>query len=317
MPYLLSKYTGWFGDSFMGMEEVTGPNAGIYAIWYDLDKGVVARHNIVDLNRAIDFDPEDSFWYRNMDIHQAFSLYAFIYREGIITLKNPDTNKFGFYDLELKKAFPGEFDGADPFFEGLAAVQDNDGLWGFIDTYGVTRIPFIYRQKPGPFHSGLAMVKDQRNQRGFIDKTGSLKIPANYSEASFFYKGKAIARRAELDGPRVILSEDGEEKKFPCWSCLTQKSLHGTEANSNYFPQQDIRDYVDEGMLILHRGWQRVIINSENKELTAEFGMIKDIVNGKAIVVEGYYLADATKQRFYLWDVEGNKPVVELSFEEF
>jgi hypothetical protein len=126
--------------------------------------------------------------YRNMDINQAFSLYAFIYREGFITFKNPDTKKFGFYDLELNNAFPGEFNGADPIFEGLAAVQNKDGLWGFIDTYGVTRIPFMYRKKPGPFHSGLAMVRDQRNQIGFIDEIGVLKIPANYRDATHFYK---------------------------------------------------------------------------------------------------------------------------------
>lgn len=317
MPHLLSKFTGWFGDSFMGVEELTGPDAGVYVIWYELEKGVIARHKLEDLNRAIGFDPGKSFVYRNMDINQAFSLYAFIFREGFITLKNPDTKKFGFYDLELKKAFPGEFDGADPFFEGLAAVQDKDGLWGFIDTYGVTRVPFIYRQKPGPFHSGLAMVKDRRNQIGFIDQTGDLKVKAVYSEATHFYKGKSIAMRSGLDGYRVILSTDGTEEKFPCRICLSEKSLYGSEANSNYFPPQDIRDFVDSGMLIIHKGFQRAIINEKNEEFSPEFGMIKDIVDGKAIVVEGKYLDDDSKQRFYLWDLKKNKAVVKLSFEEF
>lgn len=45
--------------------------------------------------------------------------------------------------------------------------------------------------------------------------------------------------------------------------------------------------------------------------------MIKDVVDGKAIVVEGNYLADATKQRFYLWDLKENRPMVVLSFKEF
>lgn len=317
MPHLLSRVSGWFGDSFMGIEEVTGPNAGIFAIWYDLDKGVIARHNLEDLHRAIGFDPGNTFMYRNMNLNQAFSLYSYIYREGFITLKNPVTEKFGFFDLELKRAFPGEFDGADPFFEGLAAVKNKDGLWGFIDTYGVIRIPHIYRQKPGPFHSGLAMVKDRRNQIGFIDQTGDLKIPANYTEASHFYKGRAIAMRSGLDGYRVFLSVQGEEVGFPCKTCLTQKSLFGTEANSNYFSSQDIRDFVDEEKLILQKGFQRVIINQENQTLSPEFAMIKDIIGGKAIVIEGYYLADDTKQRFYLWDLNQNEPLIELTFTEF
>lgn len=139
IPYLFSEFSGWFCDSFMGVEEVTGPNAGILSIWYELEKGLIARHKAGDLDRAIGFDPKNTLWYRNMDTHQIYSLYSFIYREGLITLKNPVTKKFGFYYLGLNPAFPGEFEGADPFFEGLAAVQNKDGLWGFIDTYGVTR----------------------------------------------------------------------------------------------------------------------------------------------------------------------------------
>jgi hypothetical protein len=317
MPYLLSRFTGWFGDSFMGWEEVTGPNVGIYAIWYDLEKGVIARHKLDEIRKAVGFDPKKTVGYRSFNLNQAFNLYSFIYRERYITLKNSTTDRFGFFDLKLNRAFPGEFNGADPFFEGLAAVQDKDGLWGFIDTYGVTRIPFIYRQKPGPFHSGLAMVRDQRNQIGYIDQNGVLKIPTNYRDAPHFYKGKAIATRAGLGGYRVIVGADGTEEKFPCGNCLTQKSLFGTEANSNYFPQRDIRDFVDEGMLILQKGFQRVIINTENEVLTPEYGMIKDIVDGKAIVVEGRYLDNDSKQRFYLWDLNKGEPIVELSFTEF
>jgi hypothetical protein len=317
MPHIISKFTGWFGDSFMGMEEVTGPNAGIYAIWYDLDMGVIARHRLEDLHRAVGFDPESNFAYRNLNLYSAFTIYSYSYREGYITLKNPVTNKFGFYDLELNRAFPGEFDGADPFFEGLAAVQDKDGLWGFIDTYGVTRIPFIYRQKPGPFHSGLAMVKDRRNQIGFIDQTGDLKIPSDYSQATHFYKGKAIAMRAGLGGYRVILSTDGTEEKFPCGSCLTQRFFHDTPYDKTYFPLQDLRDLMDEERLIVVKGFQRFLINLENEPLTEELAMIKNLIGEKAIVVAGRYLDDASKQRFYLWDLKENMAVVVLSFAEF
>lgn len=318
MPYLLSRVSGWFGDSFMGIEEVTGPNAGIFAIWYDLDKGVIARHKVEDLHRAIGFDPGNTFMYRNMNLDQVFSLYSYIYREGFITLKNPVTEKFGFFDLELKRAFPGEFDGADPFFEGLAAVKNKDGLWGFIDTCGVIRIPHIYRQKPGPFHSGLAMVIGQRLQVGFIDQTGDLIIPPNYSRSTHFYKGKAIAMKAGVEGYQVFLSTNGEEEKFPCKTCQLQKSLFGTEANSKYFPQQDVRDFVDEGMSILIKGFQRQIIDSEGKEVTSgSKALIKDIIDGKAIFIVGNTLGSDLNHKFYLWDLKLDRPVIKLSFTEF
>jgi hypothetical protein len=74
---------------------------------------------------------------------------------------------------------------------------------------------------------------------------------------------------------------------------------------------------MDEEKLILVKGFQRTVINLENELLTGEFAMIKDIVGGKAIVVEGRYFDDAAKQRFYLWDVEEEKAMVTLSFTEF
>jgi hypothetical protein len=123
--------------------------------------------------------------------------------------------------------------------------------------------------------------------------------------------------RAGFGGYRVILSIDGTEEKFPCGSCLTQSFFHDTPYDLTYFPLQDLRDLIDEEKLIVVKGFQRMVINQDNETLTADFAMIKDIVNGKAIVVEGYYLADATKQRFYLWDLEENKAVVVLSFAEF
>lgn len=317
IPHLLSRFTGWFGDTFIGWEEVTGPDAGVYAIWYDLKKGVIARHKLENLHKAVGFDPKITIGYRSFNLNDAFNLYSFIYQEGYITLKNPITDKFGFFDLKLNRSFPGEFDGADPFFEGLAAVKDKNGLWGFIDTYGVIRIPFIYRQKPGPFHSGLAMVKDRRNQFGFIDKNGVLKIPSNYRDATHFYKEKAIAMRAGLGGSRVILSTDGTEEKFPCGSCLTQSFFHDNPSDLTYFPLQDLRDLIDEEKLIVVKGFQRMLINLENEPLTEELAIIKDMVDGKAIVVEGRYLDIDSKQRFYLWDLEENKAVVVLSFTEF
>lgn len=318
IPNQFSKFSGWFGDSFMAVEEVTGPNAGIYVIWYELGKGIIARHKLEDLNRAIGFDPEDSFWYRNMDIHQAFSLYAFIYREGIITLKNPDTNKFGFYDLELKKAFPGEFDGADPFFEGLAAVQNKDGLWGFVDTYGVTRIPFIYRQKPGPFHSGLAKVIDKSGMTGFIDKQGNLAIPAKYLAASNFYRGQSVARINYGSGGIVFLDSTGLESKFPCQNCETQSDNSLPLGYSDYFHSQTILDFVDDGMAVLIAKNQRFVFDRDgNSILPPDYALIKDIVNKRALLVKGRYFGDSELRQYYLWDLENNQPIVTLSFKEF
>ena len=59
---------------------------------------------------------------------------------------------------------------ASGFSEGLAAVENEKMLWGYIDTTGKTILPFIY-SFAGRFEDGSARIM-KGGKMSYIDKTG-------------------------------------------------------------------------------------------------------------------------------------------------
>ena len=89
-----------------------------------------------------------------------------------------------------------QFDWANSFSEGLAAVQTSDKQWGYIDKSGAFMIPpQFHRAKE--FSEGLAAVEVERKpgswvfKFGYIDQTGHLVIPAQWDNAGRFSNGRA------------------------------------------------------------------------------------------------------------------------------
>ncbi len=83
--------------------------------------------------------------------------------------------------------------------EGYAAVRNQEGLWGFIDSYGKERIPFRWESALS-FSSNLAAVcKD--GLWGYINTEGELVIDYQFTEAEPFYQGVA---RVKKDGNLLI-----------------------------------------------------------------------------------------------------------------
>lgn len=316
LPHRFSWVSGWFGDTILGWEEVTGPDAGVYGVWYQMGEGVIARHELKDIHQAVGFDYTQGWHLRELDWQTARNIYSYQYQEGLIALPNRKKETFSYYDLELNGAFPGEFIKAEPFSEGLAAVQNEDGLWGFVDRKGKVKVPFIYRKKPGQFHSGRAKVFNKDNLIGFIDTEGELVIPAKFSSTTDFYKGKALAKVDGWDKPRVVLDLEGREEKLFCTNCV----LH-TRTYKNYepySPSQDIMNWVDEGHLIMGVwGQASVYTNEGEKVFDRVYPLLKNLVDGKLIMIEGAFLSKDLDQRFYLWDLASDTAVIELSFEEF
>lgn len=78
--------------------------------------------------------------------------YSFSYGYAVVSRDN----KYGFVDRNGKE-FHLEYDMAKSFAEGLAAVQNSRGLWGYIDTNGKIVIPFKYEYGDA-FYEGRAKV---------------------------------------------------------------------------------------------------------------------------------------------------------------
>jgi hypothetical protein len=99
-------------------------------------------------------------------------------------------------------AFEARYDGARGFTEGLAAVKIGglaDGKWGYIDAAGAMVIAPQF-ELAEPFSEGLAAVMKSGGW-GYIDKTGTMLIDTQYGMAASFREG--LAAVGEEDGQSV------------------------------------------------------------------------------------------------------------------
>ena len=92
-----------------------------------------------------------------------------------------------------------QFDSANNFSEGLAAVRiddDKTGKWGYIDKQGKMAINPQF-DSAFDFREGLAAVligDHKTGKRGFIDKQGKMVINPQFNSASNFSEGLAAVR---------------------------------------------------------------------------------------------------------------------------
>lgn len=101
------------------------------------------------------------------------------------------------------------------FHDGLAAVGNNDGKYGFIDKKGELVIPMSFDVDEGgvtsEFHEGYAVVC-KNEKYGYIDKSGKEVIPCNYDAAFNFSEGMALVIK---EGKFGFIDAKGKEV-IPC-----------------------------------------------------------------------------------------------------
>lgn len=107
--------------------------------------------------------------------------------------------KWGFIDKTGKWVIPPQFDYAEDFSEGLAAVELNKKI-GYVDVAGIMVIPPQFKKTESmSFHEGLAAVEVEGEYGkwgwgiGYIDRKGTYVIPlrSDYAFAGEFHEGLA------------------------------------------------------------------------------------------------------------------------------
>lgn len=100
---------------------------------------------------------------------------------------------------------------AEPYFEGLAVVQDSAGHFGYIDKNYKVVINMIYDETHN-FSGSIARV-NKNGYFGYIDKNGLEIVPPIYVDATDFVEGRAfVARSATLDSLKwAIFSPNGKQ----------------------------------------------------------------------------------------------------------
>jgi hypothetical protein len=121
----------------------------------------------------------------------------------------PTRGKSGFIDRGGRMVIAPQWDDADPFAEGLAAVGnrhvEQDGgvsttvsREGWIDRSGRVVIPLRW-DDAGDFAEGRARVKEGQ-KFGYVDRSGTVVVPPQYDDAASFSEGLAAVKRGGKTG---------------------------------------------------------------------------------------------------------------------
>lgn len=111
------------------------------------------------------------------------------YTEGLVAVAD-HMGRYGFLDADAEEAIPCKWAYAQPFSEGLAAVENVDGRYGFINRKGNIAIPCEWHRAEW-FSEGLAAVMSANGEWGFIDTNARLIIPCEWNEVDEFHNGRA------------------------------------------------------------------------------------------------------------------------------
>jgi hypothetical protein len=146
-------------------------------------------------------------------------------------------NGMGYIDQTGAMAIPAQFTAAQPFAEGLAAVQmGRADKWGYIDQTGSMVIEPQFADVVS-FSEGRAAVQpDKEGSWGFIDTTGTLIIQPQYAFAWSFSEGLA---RVRTDTEGGFIDASGE------WVIKMQQYLPVDDFSQGLAPiyQREINAY--------------------------------------------------------------------------
>ena len=138
---------------------------------------------------------------QSVKLSQNGGTYRADFSEGLGWYRDEASGKCGYIDTKCSIVIPPKYNECQSFSDGLAVVQDNNELWGFIDKTGRYVIEPMFRHEPFSFYSGYAKVKDKEERVHFIDKTGKIVwTPENGDQWYNFTKnGHLIGRTSILN----------------------------------------------------------------------------------------------------------------------
>jgi hypothetical protein len=136
---------------------------------------------------AISFDCSAEKWGIELQEPRAFSDSLLAYYDYI-------KKRWGYMNMAGKIAIPAQYKNAHDFHEGLAAVENDNEYWGFIDKTGKSVIDFPFSKEPSDFSEGIATVKKRDYKVCMIDKTGQV-VYDNMESATAFIDGVSLVRR--------------------------------------------------------------------------------------------------------------------------
>lgn len=230
-------------------------------------------------------------------------------QEGLTSFEHFPTKKYGFTNEKFEEVIPAKYKQVGHFYDGLAAVQNEEHNWGFINAKGEEVIPFMYSLQPYNFHNGRAIVVSKERQYGYINKNNELVIPAKYQNCTHFYKGYALAQEKYGTPVQLIDSVGQVVAEFP--KGIQYVDNHATASFDKRPLLDEINEtlvqLVDHGKGIFKEGFSYGLID-KNGSVVLEFvyTYLGDFHNGK-MLAHKYDFTDGNSQHTYgILDDAGN-----------
>ncbi|WP_051199647.1 WG repeat-containing protein [Butyrivibrio fibrisolvens] len=183
----------------------------------------------------------------NVTLEECYS-----YRLGMMPFYYNDVAnpKYGYMNIDGEVVIEPQFSYAELFSEeGLAAVRDDEGKWGYIDTEGNLVIPQVYDFTLG-FDAGFALVEKEHDEY-YIDITGRkvLDIDGGVNKEGFTYISNDEGKYACIDlkgnqitdyiFDRTILFKNG-------YACGCVNGLYGCIDKTGEFVIEPSFEYIGD-----------------------------------------------------------------------
>ena len=120
------------------------------------------------------------------------TIRCFNYNDGLYLVRyedGPNRRKYGMMNKDGIMMVPAKYKDKLSFSDGLIAVRDNEGNFGYIDSDGKTIIPYQF-DMAAEFNNGLALIL-KNGKCGYINKTGEIVISCQFESAKGFSEGFA------------------------------------------------------------------------------------------------------------------------------
>ena len=248
--------------------------------------------------------------------HQSMEVSVPKFSDGLVLVQDKHTQKWGYANRTGAVVIPFQFEEAQPFSEGLAAVKIKNesssvfasDLWGYINQAG-TMVVEPYYTSVEPFSEGLAAVSKSSLFWGYIDKKGKLVISMKFGSVAAFNEGLAAVRQnwkwgyLDRTGKVVISAQHSSAAKFSeGLAAVNHKGKFGYLDQTGrmiVLPQFEAAEPFSEGLALIQQN--------------GKYGYIDK--TGKVVIQPQYYYAQSFAEGLAAVQHQGKYAYIDKSGE--
>ncbi len=209
------------------------------------------------------------------------------YTEGLSVFRNGGL--YGYLDTKGLTVIPAKFKDARNFSCGMAAVRTNTG-WTYTDKTGRLLENFTTTVEPGAFSGDVATFTDANGKKGAIDKTGKVVIAPTFERLATFENGFSAGKYTDQKSWETVFEVVTSTGK-------TVKRFSPALDKGKYY---EIRSGFANGLAVIVEGYSNYgfVDTKGNTAIKPEFSEVTKFVSGRAYAKRTDPKTGTTKEGF-------------------